>query len=317
MADVLQDFWTVAQNVLTLFILIFAGVCCQRFRLLNEAAVKCCANVVLYIATPCVVIKSCIREFDVAMLRGFLIVAAAAVVNHLLLIAIAHLLFRDKDEGRRRVLRFAAVFSNAGYMAIPLQQAVLGDEGVFYCAAYIIVFNIVMWTYGVVDMSGQTSELSGKKLLLNPGILGVLLGLVVFLFPIPVPGVLQDALGHMANLNTPIPMLIVGYYLAQTDLKAAVRDGRSYLCLAVRLVLMPLLALGLLLLCGVRGTVLVSLMICISTPVATACTMFATRYDRNPFLSVNLVSLSTLCAVVTMPLVIALTSQLSQLPPLF
>ena len=86
---------------------------------------------------------------------------------------------------------------------------------------------------------------------------------------------------------------------------------------AVRLVLMPLLALGLLLLCGVRGTVLVSLMICISTPVATACTMFATRYDRNPLLSVNLVSLSTLCAVVTMPLVIALTSQLSQLPPLF
>ena len=77
----LQDFWTVAQNVLTLFILIFAGVCCQKFRLLNEAAVKCCANVVLYIATPCVVIKSCIREFDVAMLRGFLIVVAAAVAN--------------------------------------------------------------------------------------------------------------------------------------------------------------------------------------------------------------------------------------------
>ena len=82
----------------------------------------------------------------------------AALVNHLLLIAVAHGLFRDKDEGRRRVLRFATVFSNAGYMAIPLQQAVLGDEGVFYCAAYIIVFNIVMWTYGVAEMSGSTKE---------------------------------------------------------------------------------------------------------------------------------------------------------------
>lgn len=313
----LQDFWTVAQNVLTLFILIGVGVCCQRFHLLNEAAVKCCANVVLYIATPCVIIKSCIREFDVSMLRGFLIVVAAALVNHLLLIAVAHGLFRDKDEGRRRVLRFATVFSNAGYMAIPLQQAVLGDEGVFYCAAYIIVFNIVMWTYGVAEMSGSTKELSGKKLLLNPGILGVLLGMCVFLLSVPVPVVLQDALGHMANLNTPIPMLIVGYYLAQTDLKAALRDGRSYLCLAVRLVLLPLLALGLLFVCGVRGTVLISLMICISTPVATASTMFATRYDRNPLLSVNLVSVSTLCAVVTMPLIIGLTGYLSQFPLLF
>lgn len=259
------------------------------------------------------IIKSCVREFDAAMLRGFLIVAAAAVVNHLILIAAAHLLFRDRDEGRRRVLRFATIFSNAGYMAIPLQQALLGDEGVFYCAAYVIVFNIIVWTYGVVDMSGSRQELSARRLVTNPGIVGVLLGLLVFVCRIPVPGPLLDAIGHVAALNTPIPMLIVGYYLAQTDLKAAVRDARSYLCLFIRLVAMPLLALGLLLLCGVRGTVLISLMICISTPVATACTMFATRYDRNPLLSVNLVSLSTLCSVVTMPLLIALTTHLSTL----
>lgn len=309
----LQDLWTVAQNVLTLFLLIALGVCCQKWRILNEAAVKCCANVVLYFATPCVIIKSCVREFDAAMLRGFLIVAAAAIVNHLILIAAAHLLFRDRDEGRRRVLRFATIFSNAGYMAIPLQQALLGDEGVFYCAAYVIVFNIIVWTYGVVDMSGSRQELSARRLATNPGIVGVLLGLLVFVCRVPVPGPLLDAIGHVAALNTPIPMLIVGYYLAQTDLKAAVRDARSYLCLFIRLVAMPLLALGLLLLCGVRGTVLISLMICISTPVATACTMFATRYDRNPLLSVNLVSLSTLCSVVTMPLLIALTTHLSTL----
>lgn len=313
----LTELWTVAQNVLTLFILIAIGFACQKCRLLNEAAVKCCANVVLYIATPCVVIQSCIREFNIAMLRGFFLVAAAAALNHLLLIWLSGWLFRGEEEGRRRVLRFATVFSNAGYMAIPLQQALLGDEGVFYCAAYIIVFNIFMWTWGVVDMSGDKTVLSGKKLLLNPGILGVLLGLVVFVLSIPVPSVLRSAIGHMANLNTPVPMLIVGYYLAQTDLKAALRDWRSYRCLAVRLVGMPLLALGLLLLCGVRGTLLVSLMICISTPVATGTTMFATRYDRQPLLSVNLVSLSTLMAVLTMPVIIALTKYLSALPTFF
>ena len=129
----------------------------------------------------------------------------------------------------------------------------------------------------------------------------------------PVPGLVQDAIGHMANLNTPLPMLIVGYYLAHTNLPAALRDGRSYLCMGLRLIGMPLVAMGLLLLCGVRGHVLTSCMICISTPVATACTMFATRYDRDTHLSVNLVSVSTLASVITMPLLIALTHYLETL----
>ena len=302
----LQDFLTVASNVLTLFILMGVGVACAKTKLLSDGAVKALANLVLYIATPCVIIKSCIREFDPAMLRGFLIVVAVAAVNHAVLVFLARVVFPDSDENRRRVLRCATVFSNAGYMAIPLQQAILGEVGVFYCAAYIIVFNLFLWTYGLVEMSGDT-RLSAKKILLNPGIIGVVVGLTLFVLPISVPTLLTDAIGHFAALNTPIPMLIVGYYLAQTDLLAALKDGRGWLCIALRLVAVPLLALGALLLCGVRGDLLTACMICIATPVATACTMFATRFDRDPRLSVNLVSLSTLVSVGTLPLMVALT----------
>lgn len=303
----LQDFLTVASQVLTLFLLIGVGVVCAKVKLLSDGAVKALANLVLYIATPCVIVKSCIREFDPAMLWGFLTVIAVAAVTHGLLILLAKVVFRDREEDRRRVFRVATVFSNAGYMAIPLQQAILGDVGVFYCAAYVIVFNVFLWTYGLAEMSGE-SRLSVKKILLNPGVIGVVVGLLLFVLPIPVPALIVDGIGHLAALNTPVPMLIVGYYLAQTDLLAALKDGRSWLCMALRLVAAPAVALGGLLLCGVRGDLLTSCMICIATPVATACTMFATRFDRNPRLSVNLVSLSTLLSVVTLPLMVVLTN---------
>lgn len=306
----LENFLTVVQNVLTLFILMGVGFCCQRFKLLNDTAVKACANLVLYFATPCVIIKSCIREFDTSLLTGFLITAAVAFVNHAVLIAIASRVFRDKNEGRRRVLRFATIFSNAGYMGIPLQQAILGDEGVFYCAAYVIVFNITAWTYGVLCMSGDKRALSPQKLLFNPGIIGVAIGMALFLLPITVPKIFTDAVGHLATLNTPVPMIIVGYYMAQTDMLAALKDKKSYLCLFIRLIGMPLLALGGLLLVGVRGALLTSCMICICAPVATMTTMFSTRYERDTLLSVNLVSVSTLLAVATMPLMIALAQYL-------
>ena len=303
----LQDFLTVASQVLTLFLLIGVGVVCAKVKLLSDGAVKALANLVLYIATPCVIVKSCIREFDPAMLWGFLTVIAVAAATHGLLILLAKVVFRDKEEDRRRVFRVATVFSNAGYMAIPLQQAILGDVGVFYCAAYVIVFNVFLWTYGLAEMSGE-SRLSVKKILLNPGVIGVVVGLLLFVLPIPVPALMVDGIGHLAALNTPVPMLIVGFYLAQTDLLAALKDGRSWLCMALRLVAAPAVALGALLLCGVRGDLLTSCMICIATPVATACTMFATRFDRNPRLSVNLVSLSTIVSVVTLPLMVALTN---------
>ena len=299
----LQDFLTVAANVLTLFLLMGVGVVCAKTKLLSDSSVKALANLVLYIATPCVIIKSCIREFDPSMLWGFLTVVAVAAVNHALLILLARVVFRDREENRRRVLRCATVFSNAGYMAIPLQQAILGDVGVFYCAAYVIVFNVFLWTYGLAEMSGE-SRLSAKKILLNPGVIGVAVGLTLFVLPIPVPELLVNGIGHMAALNTPVPMLIVGFYLAQTDLVAALKDSRGWLCIALRLVAMPLLALGGMLVCGVRGDVLTACMICIATPVATACTMFATRFDRDPRLSVNLVSLSTLLSVATLPLMV-------------
>lgn len=302
----LKDFLTVASNVLTLFLLMGVGVACAKTKLLSDGAVKALANLVLYIATPCVIIKSCIREFDPAMLWGFLTVVAVAAATHAALILLARVVFRDSDESRRRVLRCATVFSNAGYMAIPLQQAILGEVGVFYCAAYIIVFNLFLWTYGLTEMSGET-RLSVKKILLNPGIIGVAVGLTLFVLPIPVPTLIADGIGHLASLNTPVPMLIVGYYLAQTNLLSALKDARGWLCMALRLVAAPLLALGALLLCGVRGDLLTACMICIATPVATSCTMFATRFDRNPRLSVNLVSLSTLLSIATLPLMVALT----------
>ena len=185
----LQDFLTVASQVLTLFLLIGVGVVCAKVKLLSDGAVKALANLVLYIATPCVIVKSCIREFDPAMLWGFLTVIAVAAATHGLLILLAKVVFRDQEEDRRRVFRVATVFSNAGYMAIPLQQAILGDVGVFYCAAYVIVFNVFLWTYGLAEMSGE-SRLSVKKILLNPGVIGVVVGLLLFVLPIPVPALI-------------------------------------------------------------------------------------------------------------------------------
>lgn len=301
-----ESFLEVAQQVLILFLLVAVGFVCGKIKLFHQVAIKGITDFVLIIVLPCVIVQSFQREFDPAMLLGLGIAAAAAIAAHFLGILLAHLTIRDKDKARERVLRFSVVFSNAAFMAIPLQQALLGEDGVFYGAAYVAVFNLMLWSYGLITMSGDRESLSPKKLLLNPGLIAIAVGLILFLSSITLPEVLAVPVGHLAALNTPLPMVIVGFYLAGTNLLAALKDKKAYWCIFLRLVAVPLLTLGGLLLCGVRDTLLVSVVVAASAPVAAAATMFSTKFDQDVGLSVNLVSVSTLLSIITMPLIVSL-----------
>ncbi len=302
----LTNFLTVAEQVVVLFLLIGVGALCAKTGIIKEVAIKSCSDLVLIVVTPCVIIQSFQRPFDAAMLKGLGLACLIALSIHIVTILLAHLLLHDPVAARERVLRVGAVLSNAGFMSLPLQNALLGEDGVFYGAAYVAIFNLILWSYGLVEMSGSRQNLSPRKLILNPGVLSLAIGLMLFLVRITLPTVLASPMGHLAALNTPLPMLIIGFYLADTDLKAALRDWRSYAAIGLRLLVVPLTALGILYLCGVRGTLLVSMIIAASAPVAASTTMFATKYDCDTGLSVNLVSLSTLLSLITMPLIVAL-----------
>ena len=305
-----MEFWTVAQQVLVLFLLVAVGYAGGKAKWFGHEAVRGCTELVLLVATPCVIIQSFQKPFDRSMLAGLGAAALIALGVHAAAIGLTHLVFRDKDEARRRVLRFGTVFSNAGYMSLPLQQALLGEEGVFYGAAYVAVFNLIVWSCGVLEMSGDRKNLSVKKLVLNPGMIGLAFGLPIFLFSIPLPEVIAAPIDHLAALNTPLPMIIVGVYLADTKLMSIWKDARCYLAAGLRLLVIPLATLVVLLLCGVRGTLLTACVIAASAPCAAATTMFATRYQQDTALSVNLVSMTTLLSVVTMPLVVGLSQAL-------
>ena len=222
-------------------------------------------------------------------------------------------------------MRFAAVFSNAGFIALPLAQALIDTdtcfEGSLYAAVYLAVFNIVLWTWGLMDMSGERESMNLRKILCNPGIIGVVAGLILFTSPLYVhigeqagirlPGVLMEAISAMAALNLPLPMFMVGYYLGKADLWAAFKDKWSYLCMALRLIVFPLAALGIMYVCGVRGNVLIVSVLGTSAPVGATTTIFAAKFNRDTELSVRLVSLSTILSMITMPLIVGLTQVLA------
>ena len=304
-------FINVLTQVIILFILIFVGVILAKTKVLNDNAVKSMTDFVLLLVTPCVIIKSFIREFEPALLKKLLISVAATALAHIGFIILSRLLLKTKDISQQKVLQFGVIFSNCGFMSIPLQQAVLGDEGVFFAASYIAIFNVFVWSYGVLLMSGDKKYMTPKKLIINPGIIGVSIGLLIFLLSIPVPKILAEPVSYLAALNTPVPMVIIGYHLAHSSILKGLKTIACLWGIILRLFIFPLLALGVMYLCGIRGSMLISLAISCCAPVAANTTMFASKYGGDTSLSVNMVSLSTLFSLISMPVVVTLAQYIA------
>ena len=305
-------FLNVLTQVVILFVLIGIGFALAKFKILNDKSVGGMTDLVLIVVIPCVIIKSFFREFKTDDLKNLLISFLLGILIHIGFILLS-LVLRDKAKNKQSVLQYAVIFSNCGFMALPLQQALIGDNGVFLGSSFIAIFNAFIWSYGVRLMSGDKKSLSPLKIITRPAILALIIGFLVFVFSVPVPKVISEPVSYLAALNTPLPMIIIGYHLSKSNVLKGFSNLKCLLAVLLRLVVLPAVAIFAMWICGIKGDMLLSLSICCSAPVAAITTMFSAKYGRDTELSVNLVSISTLFSVITMPAMIMLADALSKL----
>ena len=302
----LSNILSVATQVLILFILIAIGVVCRKVKLLDDRSVSGMANLVLYVVTPANIIVAFHREFRVELLKGLLLSFLAAFLTFGAAAIIAKFLIREKDEDKRAVLRFAGSLPNAGYMGIPLQTALLGDIGVFYCAAYIGMFHMYTWSYGVQLLDKEKGGIRIKKILLSPCIIAIFIGLVLFFLPVSLPEIILSPIKSLASLATPLPMIIIGYYLAGSTFKSIFGSANIYIAAFVKMICSPIVALVICKLLSFDREMIVSCIIATSASSAAMTTMLAMKYDRDAYVAAGMVSFTTIAAIVTMPVFIAI-----------
>ena len=307
---VIENLVEVATQVSVLFVLMGAGAVLRMSGLLGDKTMNGMVNLLLYVVAPCVIIDSFQRPFDSAMLGSLGLALLAAVAVHVVMMVFAKVFVRNGEEDVRRPLVLAAVFSNAGFMGFPLEQAILGDEGVFFGVAYVIVFNVFMWSWGVSVMNGGRGDGKGEawKMVVNPGTVSIAIGLPLFLFSVRLPEVLSAPVHHLANMNTPLALTVVGYSLAGAKFGRVAKIGAMYASSLLRLVLSPLLALAILYpFAGhIDREMAVAIVIAASAPVGAMVAMFSVSFRRDVDVGVAIVSATTLASIVTMPPFIAL-----------
>lgn len=304
MTEFFNSAFSLAGQVIQLFILITVGFVCTKTKLIGGKGVKDFVNVLLYIVTPCLIVNSFLSvEFTSETVNSLLIAAGCAIVSHIIGIAVSFLVC-DDDSKKKSVLRFGTIFSNSGYMGLPLAQAVFGSVGVFYASIYVVMFNVIQWTYGISLYDKSKNSL--LKVLINPGTIGVIIGLPLFLLKISLPNVIFTPISYLSSLNTPLAMLITGYYFACSKLIEGLKNFKMWLVIALRLVVVPVVALIVFkYLFKLNGVLLSCCVLPVSAPTAVNTMVLASKFECDTDLGLKLITISTLLSVITMPLILA------------
>ncbi len=298
-------------QVLILVIMLIPGFIFRKLKFGEEKFAKGLANLTLYIAQPAMIINSFVMDYDSSKMKDIGQIALFSIVAHALFFVIAMMCFKKVQVDKQKVLRFAVLFSNAGYMGIPLIRAFLGADAGIYATIYNIGFNFFIWSIGCYMYSGDKKYMSIKKMFINPATVSIYIGMLIFVTPLN--KVIEDiyvvntCLDYLDGIVAPLVMMLVGFHMAAVDWKGVFKDLDMYKCLFLRLLACPVIIWGVLRLLMIFGlcseTAIQVVLVCSATPCATSVGVFAEKFNCDTVTSGKIVPISTILALGTMPLV--------------
>lgn len=306
--------WSIIEQVGIMTLLVAIGFFARKKDFLDEHMTKKLSTLVLTFATPMVILTSYQKPFEPSALNNLLIAFGLAVLSFVLCYILVPLIMRGKNKDDTLIEKFACIYSNCAFMGIPLIDGVYGSDGVFYLTAYVTLFNICVWTHGVMFMQG--SKFSFKafgKALLSPCVIATFVGIILFLCNIALPNFLLSTAKHLSNINTPLAMMIAGSTIATVSLKLAVKKPRLYYTCFVKLILLPLIVMAICLVLKTDTVISGVIILATACPTAAISTMFAIRFGKNAGYSSEIFAVTTLLSMLTLPGVLMLYEALSKI----
>lgn len=295
------------QQTIIMFALMLLGLLLSRRSMITEQGSRDLSNVLLYAVIPCVILRSYMSEFSTEKLRAMGLSALIAVIAFAASIAVAYLTCGT----RHRIENFAVAFGNAGFIGIPLVTAVFGPEAAFYVVSFSTFANLLQWTYGIVIISGKKETMNLRMVFVNPVFISMVIGIALFVLQPTLPTVVTGTIGYIADGNTVLAMIILGYYLSKVQLRGLFADARLYLFSALRLLVVPAVTILVFLpFPFARGEITLITLIAAATPIASSTAIFAQKFDQDYRRAVSYVCLSTFLSVATLPLVMLFAERL-------
>ena len=286
-----------------LFSLTGIGILIRKCRLLPAQAQGMLTDLILYVILPCNIALSFRIDVSRELLQNMGIGFAVAWVVQGVAWALSRVLYTNYPDRKKRVLQYATVCSNGGFMGNPIAESVFGATGLMYASIFLIPQRIVMWSAGITLFTEAPDKKTlVKKVVTHPCIIAVYVGMIFMVFKPDLPEFIEKTASSLGSCTTPLSMLMVGMILSDVEDIRSVFSWEIIRYTIIRLVLLPgIVFLG----CRAFGLDrLVTGVAVLMTAMPAACmtTILANKYNGDSMFASKCVVFSTAMTLVSLPL---------------
>ena len=294
----------VFNKIIALFLIILIGVYGTKKHIINDDVNKGLRRILLEITLPLLVINSFSFSFDEGMGRNIITAFIYSILFMILGGIISYILLKPLKGEKKKILHFANFFSNCGFIGFPIINSIFGAEGVVYTSIFNMVFTIFLWTYGVMIFSDKLSKENIKKVLLNPSIIAVYIGIPIMIFNIKLPASILDTTKIVGDMTAPISMIIVGSILSKVKIKSIFKEASVYYGALIKLVVIPLAIYMIKLIIKDNSSVIDTIIVIQAMPAAAMTSIFAADFDKEKEYGAIVVFVTTLLSIITIPVIV-------------
>ncbi|WP_288222041.1 AEC family transporter [uncultured Clostridium sp.] len=298
----------IVKEITSLFLIMLIGVYGKRKNIINEEINIGLRKILLEITLPLLVINSFSFDFQDEMKRNILIAFIYSIAFFIIATIISYIFLIPIKGDKKRILHFANVFSNCGFIGFPVINNLYKAEGMVYGSIFNMVFTIFLWTYGIIIFSNKINKKNIKKVFSNPSIVAVYIGISMMLLNIKPPSFILESMKMVGNMTTPISMIIVGGILAKVKVRDLFKEVSIYYGAVIKLILIPLTLYIIKLFLKDNSTIINTIIILQAMPSAAMTSIFAANFNKEKEYSAVVVFLSTLLSIISIPLIVSFVS---------
>lgn len=295
-------------QILQMLVILAIGGYAYKKELINNNGLKTLTNVLLEIVMPLLIFTSYQREYNTEQVKGLIISFFLSMFSIIIAIIISNIVIRKNDKRDYLVERMSIMYTNCGFIGIPLMSALYGPLGVFYCTAFITAYNLICWSYGISMLVKLPLKEKLIKIITGRNMIAIVLGLVFYFLSIRIPETLLNPLKTIGSMNSPLALLIVGATIMKSPFKKVFLDLRSYYILIIHNIIIPIIIILLLTRINTSSLIKNVILIAMACPIGVISTTFSLKFNRDEKYASSLLGLSTIFSIVTIPLVIYINS---------
>jgi len=300
--------------LLPVFLLILLGVVLKRSLIQPDMQWQGLERLTYYVLLPALLVQTLVKadlsKVPIAGVGGALLLSALAM--SLLCLALQPLLSRLAIDGPA----FSSIFQSATrwqtYVALAVSQTFYGQTGLALASVAMVAIIPMVNVFSVAVLAHYASPERrsirdiAATIFRNPLIWACAIGLVINLVHLPLPKLWHDVADALGQASLAIGLLVTG---AGLHLERLTRARLPVVIgVGLKLVAMPALALALAVWFGLSGPGLMIVAICAAVPSSSSAYVLARQMGGDAPLLAQIITLQTVLAAVTMPVIIGMVA---------